>query len=45
MRHDRLRARLDAGEPAMDTGLPSRRLTWPTPAAPTGDLLTGEARQ
>ncbi len=44
MRHDRLRALLNAGEPSIGTGLLSR---WPTrvsPAAAMGAALTGEAR-
>jgi 4-hydroxy-2-oxoheptanedioate aldolase len=42
MRHNRLRARLNAGEPSTGTELLS---SWPTLVEPMGDPLTGEARQ
>jgi hypothetical protein len=41
MRHNRLRALLNAGAPSIGTG---RLASWPTLAELTGDLLTGEAR-
>jgi len=48
MRHDRLRARLNAGEPSIGTGLLPRRPALVALAALTGDprdSLTGEAGQ
>ena len=42
MRHNRLRALLNAGEPSIGTDLLS---SWPTPVELTVDPLTGEARQ
>jgi hypothetical protein len=42
MRHNRLRALVNAGEPSIATGLLSR---WPTLVELRSDLLPGEARQ
>lgn len=42
MRHNRLRALLNAGEPSIGPDLLSR---WPALAQPMGNALTGEAGQ